>query len=105
MNSVAIREEPHIYNDFMVKISLAQASDAVGTRDKGAILCLCILNLGQEFRNPQKVVLFILHICDFATSRESQKTEQLVCWENSGHQIFKGKECNTSKQDSMTVNR
>lgn len=104
-NSVAIREEPHIYNDFMVKISLAQASDTVGTRDtrdKGAVLYLCILNLGQEFGNPQKVVLFILDICDFATSRESQKTELLVYWENSGHQIFKGKECNTSKQDFVT---
>lgn len=105
MNSVAIREEPPIYNDFMVKIRLAQASDTVGTRDKGVVLNLCILNLGQEFGTPQKVVLFILYIFDFATSRESQKIEQLICWENSGHQIFKETECNTSKQDSVTVNR
>lgn len=39
----------------MVRIRLAQASDAVGAREKGAILNLCILNLGQEFGNPQEV--------------------------------------------------
>lgn len=103
-NSVAIREEPHIYNDFMVKIRLAQASDAVGAREKGAILNLYFLNLGQEFGNPQKVACSSFTFLTLPL-RESQKTEQLVCWGNSGHQIFKGKECNTSKQDSVTVNR
>lgn len=67
-----------MYDDVMAKISLVQAAAAAGTREKGATLYLCILNLGQGFGNPQKVVLFMLHICDFAISRESQKIEQLV---------------------------